>query len=147
MEIQHWFPVKTSLPHMGRDASLALPGSIQGILNRRNCRFTFVDNIICNLSKIKRTKPLPGDRLTCFISMSKFNRFENTLLQRLLALQKNNNNKFSIKIFFNKCDQICRKLRIWSHLLKKSLIENILCSVFCLLSIDTLDFFCWYKRK
>ena len=145
MEIQHWFPVKTSLPHMGRDASLALPGSIQGILNRRNCRFTFVDNIICDLSKIKRTKPLPGDRLTCFISISKFNRFENTLLQRLLALQKNNN-KFSIKIF-NKCDQIRRKLRIWSHLLKKSLIENILCSVFCLLSFDTLDFFCWYKRK
>ena len=29
--------------------------------------------------------------------------------------------KFSIKNFFRKCDQICRKLRIWSHLLKKSL--------------------------
>ena len=35
--------------------------------------------------------------------------------------------KFSIKDFFNKCDQI---RRIWSHLLKKSLIENFifLCS-------------------
>ena len=32
--------------------------------------------------------------------------------------------KFSIKGFFSKCDQICRKLRIWSHLSKKSLIEN-----------------------
>ena len=32
--------------------------------------------------------------------------------------------KFSIKDFFNKCDQIRRKLRIWSHLLKKSLMEN-----------------------
>ena len=31
---------------------------------------------------------------------------------------------FSIKDFFSKCDQIHRKLRIWSHLLKKSLIEN-----------------------
>ena len=29
--------------------------------------------------------------------------------------------KFSIKDFFSKCDQICRKLQIWSHLLKKSL--------------------------
>ena len=29
--------------------------------------------------------------------------------------------KFSIKDFFSKCDQIRRKLRIWSHLLKKSL--------------------------
>ena len=28
--------------------------------------------------------------------------------------------KFSINDFFIKCDQIRRKLRIWSHLLKKS---------------------------
>ena len=34
--------------------------------------------------------------------------------------------KFSIKDFFSKCDQICRLLRIWSHLLKKSLIENFI---------------------
>ena len=32
--------------------------------------------------------------------------------------------KFPIKDFFSKCDQIRRKLRIWSHLLKKSLMEN-----------------------
>ena len=32
--------------------------------------------------------------------------------------------KFSIKNFFSKCDQIRRKLRIWSHLLKKYLMEN-----------------------
>ena len=39
-------------------------------------------------------------------------------------------NKFSIKDCFSKCDQICRKLRIWSHLLKKSLMENfIFCAV------------------
>ena len=34
------------------------------------------------------------------------------------------NMKFSIKNFFSKCDQIRRKLQIWSHLLKKSLMEN-----------------------
>ena len=34
--------------------------------------------------------------------------------------------KFFIKDFFSKCDQICRKLRIWSHLLKKSLMENLI---------------------
>ena len=39
--------------------------------------------------------------------------------------------KFSITDFFNKCDQILRKLRIWSYLLKKSLMENIfLCNEF-----------------
>ena len=34
--------------------------------------------------------------------------------------------KFSIKDFFSKCDQIRRKLRIWSHLLKKFLMENFI---------------------
>ena len=34
--------------------------------------------------------------------------------------------KFSMKDFFSKCDQICKKLRIWSHLLKKSLMENFI---------------------
>ena len=38
--------------------------------------------------------------------------------------------KFSIKDFFSKCSQIRRKLRIWSHLPKKSLMENfIFCTV------------------
>ena len=38
--------------------------------------------------------------------------------------------KFSIKDFFSKCDQVRRKLRIWSHLLKKFLMENfIFCAV------------------
>ena len=36
--------------------------------------------------------------------------------------------KFSFKDFFSKCDQIHRKLRIWPHLLKKSLMENV---IFC----------------
>ena len=39
--------------------------------------------------------------------------------------------KFAIKDFFSKCDQIRRKLRIWSHLLKKSLMENfVFCAVY-----------------
>ena len=38
--------------------------------------------------------------------------------------------KFPIKDFFRKCDQIRKTMRIWSHLLKKSLIENfIFCAV------------------
>ena len=38
--------------------------------------------------------------------------------------------KFSVKDFFSKCEQIRSKLRIWSHLLKKSLMENfIFCAV------------------
>ena len=34
--------------------------------------------------------------------------------------------KFSIKDFFSECEQIQSLLRIWSHLLKKSLIENFI---------------------
>ena len=36
--------------------------------------------------------------------------------------------KFSGKDFFSKCDQIRSFLQIWSHLLKKSLMENF---IFC----------------
>ena len=38
--------------------------------------------------------------------------------------------KFSIKDVFSKCDQIRCFLGIWSHLLRKSLVENfIFCAV------------------
>ena len=47
-------------------------------------------------------------------------------VSRKLAAQKM---KCSIKNFFSKCDQIHKKLRIWSHLLKKSLMGNIFCAV------------------
>ena len=47
-------------------------------------------------------------------------------LKRILICHSNiaQKMKFSIKDFFSKCHQIHRKLRIWSHLLKKSLMEN-----------------------
>ena len=48
--------------------------------------------------------------------------------------------KFSIKNLSSKCDQIRRK--IWSHLLKKSLIENfIFCAVNLLCHYSTVQIF------
>ena len=45
--------------------------------------------------------------------------------------------KFSIKEFFSKCDQIRSFLRIWSHLLDKFLMENVIfCTVLSILSVD-----------
>ena len=41
-------------------------------------------------------------------------------------IPKKHKMKISIKDFFSKCDQIRSFLRIWSHLLKKSLIENFI---------------------
>ena len=34
--------------------------------------------------------------------------------------------KYSIKDFFSKCDEIHSFLQIWSHLLKKSVMENFI---------------------
>ena len=48
--------------------------------------------------------------------------------------------KFSIKDFFSKSDQIRRKLRILSHLLQKSLMENfIFCAVYVILGKVSTD--------
>ena len=45
-------------------------------------------------------------------------------------------NEFSIKDLFSECDQIRRKLRIWSHLLQKSLMKNFI-------SCAVLKCWCW----
>ena len=47
--------------------------------------------------------------------------------------------KFFIKEFFSKCDQILRELRIWSHLLKESLMENL---IFCAVVILIAKYLC-----
>ena len=49
--------------------------------------------------------------------------------------------KFSIKDFFSKCDQIRRKLRIYSHLLKKSLMENFIFYAMVVEYFNVLQFF------
>ena len=45
--------------------------------------------------------------------------------------------KFSIKDFSSQCNQIRSLLRIWSHLLEKSLMENFTFSAVCLFSQTT----------
>ena len=66
---------------------------------------------------------------TCQTSMRKFSP-ENRCCAGFEAVAVPHNTaqkmKFSIKGFFSKCDQIRWKLRIWSHLLKKSLMENFI---------------------
>ena len=43
-----------------------------------------------------------------------------------IAAVSNKKKKFPIKDLFSKCDQIRRKLRAWSYLLKKFFIENFI---------------------
>ena len=68
---------------------------------------------------------------------------DETLLRKYTAQKL----KFSIKNFISKCDQIRGKLRIWSHLLKKSIMENF---IFCAVIVNyfktpTLEsrLYCW----
>ena len=58
---------------------------------------------------------------------------ENIFADKLHTAQKM---KFPIKDFFSKCDQIHSFLRIWSHLLKQSLMENL---IFCVVSQRMFD--------
>ena len=44
----------------------------------------------------------------------------------ILAISTAQKMQFFIEDFFSKCDQICSFLRIWSHLLKKYLMENFI---------------------
>ena len=43
--------------------------------------------------------------------------------------------KFSITDFFSKCDQIQRKVWIWSHSQKKSVMQNL---IFCKVALNQL---------
>ena len=54
--------------------------------------------------------------------------------------------KFSIKDFFSKCDQIRRKLRIWSYFLKKSLLENFIFCAVWLFTIISSEFNYFFTR-
>ena len=56
--------------------------------------------------------------------------------------------KFSIKDFFGKCDQICSFLWIWPHLLKKSLMENLIfCAVWLFPTISSeFNYFIYFTR-
>ena len=51
--------------------------------------------------------------------------------------------KFSIKDFFSKRDQICSFLRIWPHLLEKSLMENFIVCVVIFTYVVVLQYISW----
>ena len=84
--------------------------------------------------------------MSCFLFLAGNNLFHPRLSFTAQKL------KIFIKDFFSKFDQIRRKLRIWSHLLKKSLMENI---IFCavILSISPIclillgHVICWDRRN
>ena len=72
------------------------------------------------------------------------------MLCSLYAISLHKKKFFSIKDFFTKCDQIRSFLRTWSHLVKKSLMENLIfCAVFFVTfgeEPDCLFTFCYIKN-
>ena len=81
------------------------------------------NSIITNLKRLYSSK-LP-------ISTDKYNdlmKYVNCVLSQMINMRSTSNTpqkmKFSVNDFFSKCDQIRSFLRIWSHLLEKSLMET-----------------------
>ena len=92
----------------------------------KNCFFIFLFNyLIYILSILKRTEfsywKVPSVDL------------------KIEGANKTQKMEFSVKDFSSKCDQIRIFLRIWSHLLKKSLMENF---IFCA-GVSRLSSFLW----
>ena len=78
-----------------------------------------------------------GSQIFCYFSAYNTRKNRLNLVFREFSVSINAQKiKFSIKDFFSKCDQMRRKLRIWSHLLKKSLMENIFCAVYLKLVLE-----------
>ena len=69
-----------------------------------------------------------------------------TTKNSMLVLSLHKKWKFSIKNFLSKCDQIRKKLRIWSHLLKKSLMENFIFLQYMLHVFHQWDLFQMWKE-
>ena len=72
-------------------------------------------------------------KMTSFSALRLFSKFELTYIMNFKFPEPTLTNtaqkmQFSIRDFFSKCDQIRSFLRIWKHLLKKSLMENF---IFC----------------
>ena len=73
-----------------------------------------------------------------YIEVSSFTAVCFGLLTKAMNPNTTQKAKFSIKNFFSKCDQIRWKVRIWSHLLKKSLMENF---IFCTVKYENYEDF------
>ena len=69
-----------------------------------------------------------------------------TTKNSMLVLSLHKKWKFSIKNFLSKCDQIRKKLRIRSHLLKKSLMENFIFLQYMLHVFHQWDLFQIWKE-
>ena len=95
------------------------------VKSKRNISFN-----ICSLSECKTEKENPFVYFLYFTMV-----FITGLSMFYVTAPKM---KFSIKDFFSKCDQIRSFLRIWLHLLKKSLMGNFIFCAVCNRAVVTI---------
>ena len=84
-----------------------------------------------SINKTVLRKTYQNSFLAFIYPFSVFTGFFNHAMFYMLSLHKKWG--FPSRIFFSKYDQICKKLRICSHLLKKSLMENFFFCAVCLM--------------
>ena len=117
-------------PGQVRNTKLDTDVSNEMLLNAGKCQaFTLFELLRENQQAGKITPPphLPPPRLGLKSSYREKGLlvFSYFLMPRF-SISLHKKMKFSIKDFFSKCDQIRSVLRIWSHLLQKSLMENFI---------------------
>ena len=106
-------------------------------INRLNLYKTLAKIVICDkLSDLHHLENLLILKLVFINQFVANNDFCERFIQTSLkpTAQKK---KFSVKDFFNKCDKIGSFLQIWPHLLKKSLMKNL---IFCVVIAEGSNF-------
>ena len=100
------------------------------ILRRSFCKFFLQNHLVTDAASLTLyVKKKFQFQKTCGARSSQSTEIFQQLCFRTPTVQKM---KFSIKDFFSKSDQIRRILRVWSHLLKKSILKDfIFCAVTC----------------
>ena len=94
-------------------------------------------NILNSIDKIRKNKKCADlNAITDYILKTEASNLDQDFTETMISELTNRNKieirstaqkmKFSIKDFFSKCDQIRSFLLIWSHLLKKYLMENFI---------------------
>ena len=119
-------------------------GAIQVVVHRCSVKKMLLKNFKENLQNYEIFLVLPFTSKSCIVeTFQKYpwkerNRklFQNTEYRESSQLTTNQfrtaqKMKLSMEDFFSKCDQIRSFLRVWSHLMKKSLMENF---IFCAVS-------------